>query len=499
MISLCQSNLSTLAERLDVPTYDRARLTPSIVHIGVGGFHRAHQAVYLDELARLGRRDWGEVGVSLRTPSLRQALRPQDGLFTVVEQGPDTERARVVGVMTDYLYGPSDPAAVVQRLAHPDTRVVTLTVTGDGYGSAEPAHAPESDGPPATWADYLVRALNLRRTSGLGGVTVLSCDNLAAAGTAARTSVLRAAEAVDGGLASWVAQHVTFPDAMVDRITPGSPDGLSRRLVSRFGIHDRAPVVAEPFRQWVIEDDFCQGRPPLEDVGVQLVGDVAPYKLVKTRLLNGTHTAIAYLGRLAGHENTAELMRDPLMRAFTTELMRREVAPALPSVPGLPKREYVDTVIERLSNPRMSDPLDRLARRGSTKVPAYLLPSLVSAGRSGQPAPLLSLALAAWFRYLRGTDLNGRPIEVSDARLGQLQPLARQVRRDPRPLLAVRDLFGDLGQDHGACAHLGTALRDLDHGVSAAVLRALARSASGTPVPLLPAPQPAHRRLESAS
>jgi mannitol 2-dehydrogenase len=469
VLPLSDSTLPRLARRLDAPTYDRAALTPSIVHIGVGGFHRAHQAVYLDELARAGVTAWGEVGVSLRTPALREAMHAQDGLFSVVELGGEGERARVIGSMTQYLFGPDDPRAVVDRLAAPTTRIVTLTVTGDGYALPGSGAA---RGSAATWADYAVSALARRRVNGAGGCTVLSCDNLAESGRAARAALLTRAAARDQTLARWVERHVSFPDAMVDRITPGTDDELQRMMARRYGIHDRSPVATEAFRQWVVEDDFCQGRPPLEQVGVQVVADVAPYKLVKTRLLNGTHTAMAYLGRLAGYRTTADLVANPVLRSFVSELMRREVAPHLPAVPGTDIEEYIATVLERLANKGVADPLDRLCRRGSTKVPAYLLPALADATRNGERAPLLTLALAGWFRYLRGSDASGAPLRIEDALLDELQPLALAHRTDPTRLLG-HDLLSTVAHDPRIHLQVRAALRDLEHGVEPAIQRAL--------------------------
>lgn len=464
MLPLCDSTLPTLARRIEVPTYDRASLRASIVHIGVGSFHRAHQAVYLDELACAGLTDWGVTGVSLRTRWLQEALTKQDGLFSVVERECGVDRARIVGVMGEYLYSPDDPRAVVDRLAGPETRIVTLTVTGDGYG------------PQASWTDPLISALARRRVAGLGGFTVLSCDNLADSGAAACRALLERAAERDETLARWIFRNVTFPDTMVDRITPGTDDALRVHLATSFGVHDRAPVAAEPFRQWVVQDAFCQGRPPLEDVGVQVVSDVTPYKLIKTRLLNGTHTAIAYLGWLAGFRMTAELTENATLRAFITELMRREIAPHLPSVPDMDLEDYMDSVLGRLSNGSVADPLERLCRRGSTKVPAYLVPPLADAARAGRPAPLLSLALAGWFQYLRGTDLHGRPIAIEDDRRDDLQRLALRGGTDPLPLLGTSGLFGSLGNDPRVRHQVRGALRDLQHGVEPAISRRLARA-----------------------
>lgn len=483
MLDLSHATLRHLSGRVDVPRYERSRLTPSIVHLGVGGFHRAHQAVYLDDLARQGSTEWGEVGVGLRSPATREALSGQDHLFTVVQQGPGDVRARVAGAMTDHLFAGEDGGAVLDRLVDARTRLVTMTITGDAYclgpdGFREDApevlsdlrrpHAPES------WFGYLTEALSQRRRAGLGGFTVLSCDNLADSGDAARAALVGYARLRDETLARWIEHHVSFPDSMVDRITPGCDDAVRGLVAEEFGVRDQLPVVTEPFTQWVVEDRFCQGRPPLEDVGVQVVADVAPYKLVKTRLLNGTHTAMAYLGWLGGHRTSAEVVADPVMRAFLVEMLRTEVAPLLPHLPDMGTDDYVTSVLERLGNESIADPLSRLCRRGSTKVPAYVLPSLVEAREQGRPAPLLVLALAGWFRYLRGTDLDGRSIDVSDARLEELRPRALRGGADPGALLAAPCVADVLEADSALCADLRRAMEDLDeYGVAPAIRRRL--------------------------
>jgi mannitol 2-dehydrogenase len=430
---------------------DRAALSPAVVHFGVGGFHRAHQAVYLDDLARLGHRGWGEIGVGLHSPAMRDALAPQDWMFTVVERDRNGDSARVVSSMVDYLYAPDDPEAVVRVLADPRTRVVTLTITGAGY----------TDRGPYTAFAHLVAALWRRRAAGLPGLTVLSCDNIPDNGPAARAAVLDHARVLGTGLTDWIDEHVTFPSSMVDRITPVTDDHARRLVRERFGVDDRWPVITEPFRQWVIEDRFANGRPPLDDVGVQFVDDVAPYKLMKTRLLNAGHSALAYLGYLTGGCDTAsDAMANPVIADYLAALMRREIAGLLPAVPGVDLEAYQRTVLERFANPRISDQLTRLCGRGSTKMPAYLLPSLIEARRQGRRAALLTLAVASWCRYLRGVDRNGGAIEIRDARRELLQSLA--AGSDPRPLLGQRTIFGALGDDAEFVRQLEQAIRDID-------------------------------------
>ncbi|HYN94347.1 MAG TPA: mannitol dehydrogenase family protein, partial [Pilimelia sp.] len=435
-------SLPALRRRVRVPEYDRTTLTPAVVHLGVGGFHRAHQAVYLDDLANQGETGWGEVGVGLRSPAMRDALLPQDCLFTVVERGRGGDRARVLGAMTRYLFGPDDPGAVLDALAAPHTRVVTLTITGGGYplaggefSAADPDVRADLAAPrvPRTVFGYVVEALARRRRAGLPAFTVLSCDNLPDNGAAARAAVLGLAERRAPGLAAWIETHASFPASMVDRITPETGDALRELVVRRFGVPDRWPVAAEPFSQWIVADQFCAGRPPLDRVGVRFVDDVAPYRLLKTRLLNGCHSAIGYLGALAGgYRTTSDVLADPVFAGYLAALMRTEIAPVLRPVLGIDVEAYQRTLLGRFANPRISDPLSRLCARGSTKMPAYLLPSLIDARRRGRPSELLTLAVAAWFRYLRGSAADGSRIDVADARAGRLQTLA--AADDPRAL-----------------------------------------------------------------
>jgi mannitol-1-phosphate/altronate dehydrogenase len=427
------------AAKVALPPYDRDRLTPSVVHLGVGGFHRAHQAVYFDELAARGHTGWGVVGVGIARPQLREVLHAQDNLFTVVQRGRRASTARVVGSIIEYLLLADDPQAVEDRLADPRTRLVTMTITGNGY-DVDPATA---DGHRSVFVP-LVAALDVRRLSGLPPFTVLSCDNLPDAGAAARRATLAVARARSAELAEWIERQVCFPSSMVDRITPQPTPGDEDEIAAEFAVDDRWPVITEPFAQWVIEDCFSDGRPPLDEVGAQFVADVAPYKLIKSRLLNGTHSALGYVGYLAGHRTTADAMTDPRILRFVSCLMREEVAPLLPpDVPGMELDAYQDVLLGRLASPAIADALARLCRRGSTKMADYLLPSLHAAVAEGRPHALLTFALAAWCRYLTGTDFDGEPIEVEDPRVDDLQPLARQ---GVRALLSERDVFGDLSE-----------------------------------------------------
>ncbi|SOD97795.1 mannitol dehydrogenase family protein [Blastococcus haudaquaticus] len=456
-LALNDQTLDQLPSHISTPDYDRGALRPGIVHIGVGGFHRAHQAVYLDELARLGETGWGVVGVGLHSREIGEVLEAQDRLYLVVERAPDGDEARVVGAMTRYLYAPDDPEAVLAALADESTRVVSLTITGTGYRidahsgefDADDIHIErdlEDPGNPDTVFGYLVEGLCRRRDAGLPPFTVLSCDNMQNNGAAARTAVVSFARLRDGELADWIDEHVAFPSSMVDRITPSTSPEDRDAVAAHTGVDDGWPVVTEPFRQWVVEDSFCNGRPPLERVGVQFVDDVRPYEILKTRLLNAGHTAIGYLGYLAGLRTTDELMADPVFCAFITRLMADEIAPLLPPVPGVDIEAYQVTLLERLSNPRMADQLARLGRRGSSKIPSYLLPSVREAIDQGRPYDLLCLAVAGWLRYIRGHDYAGEEVPIEGPR-PDLVPIAREAGIDPGPLLSEMSIFDHIGRD----------------------------------------------------
>ncbi len=471
-VPLSDRTLQDLPPEVSTPTYDRAALRPGIVHIGVGGFHRAHQAVYLDELARRGSTEWGVIGVGLHSRAIGEVLTGQDRLWTVVERAADGDRATVVGALTRYLYAPDDPEAVLTALADERTRVVTLTITGTGYRvdahsgefDADDAHIArdlEDPGTPETVFGYLVEALHRRRQAGLPPFTVLSCDNMQSNGTAARTAVVSFARLRDDDLAAWIEEHVAFPSSMVDRITPTTSPEDRDAIAAATGVDDRWPVITEPFRQWVVEDSFCNGRPPLEEVGVRFVDDVSPYETIKTRLLNAGHSAIAYLGYLAGHRTTADVMADPVFRTFLTRLMAEEIAPDLPDVPDVDLAEYQATLLDRLANPRMADQLSRLSRRGSTKIPNYLLPSVRAAMEEGRPHRLLCLAVAGWLRFLRGADYAGEEVPIQGPRL-DLVPIAQEAGGDATPLLSERSIFDHIGQDPRFTACVQRALSALD-------------------------------------
>jgi mannitol-1-phosphate/altronate dehydrogenase len=473
-------------QQLLVPTYDRSALTPAVVHFSVGGFHRSHQLLYFDELAeRRLSMEWGVVGVGLHSRTMKDALAPQDYLYTVVERSPDGERARVVGVMVDYHYAPDAPGTVLELLTDERTRMVSLTITGSGYRLCPETGEFDADDVDIRWDlaaphrprtvfGYLVEALDRRRRAGLPPFTVVSCDNMHRNGDAARNAVVGFARLRDEVLARWIADRVAFPSSMVDRITPHTTVEQREVVAQRYGVDDRWPVITEPFSQWVIEDTFSNGRPPLEHVGVRFVPDVARYELMKTRLLNASHCALGYLGSLAGHTSIDRVMADPLLALYVEQLMDVEVTPLVPPPEGIDLEEYKRTLLQRFANPAIADQLYRLCRRGSTKMPHHLLPSLRQALAEGRPHRLLTLAVAAWFRYLLGVTPDGLRFDVDDPQAALLQPLARAGGTDPRPLLAERAIFGDLGDCPSFVAELRTALEQLERdGVRATLTAAL--------------------------
>ncbi|AYN38879.1 mannitol dehydrogenase family protein [Streptomyces dangxiongensis] len=473
--------------QLETPGYDRTRIEPAVVHFGVGGFHRAHQEVYFDQLAELGFTRWGVIGVGMRRPEMGQVLDAQDNLFTVVQRDGDDCTAKIIGSMVEYLLLTEERARVEARLADPRTRLVTLTITADGYTLPDdPEMARDSV------FGLIIDALDRRRHAHHAPFTVLSCDNLPDSAAATREAVMTLAGRRDPALARWIEERVSFPGSMVDRITPATTPGDRDEIQEDFQVGDRWPVITEPFTQWVIEDDFCNDRPPLDRVGALFVDDVAPYKLIKSRLLNGVHCALGYVGYLAGHRSTDQAMADPVVAGFVQRLMREEIAPLLPAdIPGMDLGTYCDTVLERLRNPSIGDQLARLCRRGSTKMPDYLLPSLHCAHAQDRPRTRLAFAVAAWMRFLRGVDLDGAPIDVQDARAEELREAALQGGDDPAPLLAVTDIFGDLADDADSVAVIRNSLAGA-FGSGESLRTALASPARPAERPVTPRSQEPH-------
>jgi mannitol 2-dehydrogenase len=462
MPSLDPASLPLLPPSVSRPTYDRAQVRTSIVHVGVGAFHRAHQAMYIDRLLEQGQaQEWGICGVGVLPSDRRMAevMAAQDGLYTLVVKHADGGlEARVVGSIVEYLFAPDDPEAVIEKMADERTRIVSLTVTEGGYhvspvtGAFDPsgpdiAHDLQQGATPRTTFGLITEALRRRRERGSAPFTIASCDNIQHNGDVARRSFTAFAALQDPDLSAWMGREVSFPNSMVDRITPATTDEDRAEVAKRYGVDDRWPVVCEPFTQWVLEDRFGLGRPPVEDAGVQVVDDVEPYELMKLRLLNASHQALAYLGHLAGYRLVHDAAQDPLFRRFLLGYMQEEAMPTLRPVAGIDLRQYCQDVVERCSNPAIRDTLARLAFDGSERLPKWLIPVVQENLAAGGEIRRSALVVAAWARYAEGVDEQGRPIEVVDRRRDVLMANALRQREDPLAFLADRDLFGNLVDD----------------------------------------------------
>jgi mannitol 2-dehydrogenase len=461
-IPLRAGRLADIAARVPVPTYDRTSVRTGVVHLGVGGFHRAHQAMYLDRLlAAGGSSDWGICGVGVlpADAAMRDVLRRQDGLYTLVLKSADgTREPRVVGSLVDYLFAPDDPDAVVERLAHPSTRIVSLTVTEGGYNfdqrtgefdASQPdvVHDLAPGAAPRTIFGLVTAGLARRRERGIVPFTVMSCDNIQHNGQVARSVFTAFARLRDPELAAWMEEQVRFPDCMVDRITPATTGADRVEVRSQDGIDDGWPVVCEPFTQWVLEDHFSAGRPDLAAVGVQLVEDVAPYELMKLRLLNAGHQALAYFGYLMGYRLVHDAARDPQLAHVLLGYMDREATPTLRPVPGIDLTAYKLELVERFSNPAIRDTLARLAFDASERIPKFIVPAVLENLAADRDVTLGAAIIASWARYATGTDEDGAPIAVDDRLKDTLGPLARRGRVDPLAFLRVPELFGGLADD----------------------------------------------------
>ena len=457
-VKLNNASLKNLPSNVRGPAYDRRDITDGILHIGVGGFHRAHQGVYVDDVIReTGANQWGICGVGLlqHDSRMRDALTPQDCLYTVVERGPGADtKARVIGAMTSFLFAPENTEAVLEKMASADIRIVSLTITEGGYyldpetgesnlDHPDIVHDLQHPAQPVGAFGYLAEALDRRRQRGLKPFTVMSCDNVQSNGDVTKRMLLAFAGRRDPSLREWIAENGAFPNSMVDRITPGTTDADRAMIRETYGIDDAWPVVTEPFRQWVIEDAFCDGRPSWERVGVQMTSDVHPYETMKIRLLNASHSAMGYLGYLAGFEYIHEVIADPLFREFVLNFMDEEVTPILAEVPGVDLATYKKTLVERFSNPAIKDQVSRICMDGSAKIPKFILPTIREQLRRGGPTRRASLVIASWCRAMAGTDDQGAKIEVQDPMAGVLSERARAAGRDPEKFLAVREVFGE--------------------------------------------------------
>lgn len=484
-LALSAALLGDLPEGVAGPAYDRSKVTAGIAHIGVGGFHRAHQAMYVDASMNAGADlDWGIIGVGTMPGDarMRDALAGQDHLYTMVVKHADgTLEPRVIGSIIGFVHGPDDPEAVLDVLASKDIRIVSLTVTEGGYhvnqvtgefdaSDAGIQHDLSEPGSPVTAFGYVVEGLRRRRAAGVPPYTVLSCDNLPGNGDVAHRMIGAFAGLQDPELADWIDANVSFPNDMVDRITPVTTSDDIAALRDGFGLADAWPVVCEPYTQWVVEDHFTLGRPALETVGVQLVDDVVPYELMKLRLLNASHQALCYLGYLAGYRYAHEVCADPLFADFLLGYMEHEGTPTLPPVPGVDLAAYRHQLIERFANPEVRDTLARLCAESSDRIPKWLVPVIQHNLANDGDVERSALVVASWARYAEGVDEQGEPIEVIDRQRDALMAAAARQGDDPLAFLRNPDLFADLADQPGFTASYLAALESLHaHGARATV------------------------------
>ena len=455
-----------------LPAYDRSALKPGIVHIGLGNFHRAHMAVYLDDLFALGGdHDWAILGAGVRAgdAKMRDAMLAQDCLSTIIELDPSGRSARRIGAMTGFIEVQPDNAALIKAMSDPTIRIVSLTVTEGGYyvdsatGKFDPNHPDiladaASPSRPGTAFGAILAALRNRKAAGVAPFTVMSCDNLPGNGHVTEAAVVGLARLSDPAFADWVKANIAFPNGMVDRITPATGP-RERAMAAEFGLgDDPVPVTCEPFRQWVLEDNFPSGRPALEKVGVTFTNDVHAFEAMKIRILNGGHAIIAYPGGLKGIEYVHEAMADPTIRAFLDAVETREVLPVVPPVPGMVLTDYKAKIIERFSNPEIADTVRRLCLDGSNRQPKFIIPSIRDALAAGHKAEGLTLLSAMWCRYCHGTDEKGAVIAPNDPNWDTLQAKAKAAKADPALWIGMTEIYGDLAQNRGFADRFAEAL-----------------------------------------
>ena len=458
---LSNTSLDRLPSQIRRPGYDRTRVTPGIVHLGIGAFHRAHQAVVMDDLLATGTTDWGIIGTSLRSSDTYDALAPQDCLYTVaVRSGAGTEH-RIIGAVLETVVARENPAQMIARMADPAIRIVSLTITEKGYchtpqtgelntDHSDIVHDLANPDTPRSAPGFIVAALARRRELGIAPFTVLSCDNLSANGHTVKRILTQFASLRSPELGQWVADNVACPSTMVDRIVPETTDADRAAVATELGMTDAWPVISEPFTQWIVEDHFPAGRPDFASAGVQLVADVTPFEHMKLRLLNASHSALAYLGYLAGYETIAAVMTDDRFAAFARGVME-ESAPTLSMPAGTDLAGYSASLLTRFANPALHHRTWQIAMDGSQKLPHRLLGTMQDRLRLGLPIDTHALAVAGWMRYVTARDEKGQVIDVRDPLAAELAAIAAKAgpvaARLAPALLDVRSIFGELGAD----------------------------------------------------
>ena len=462
-LPLNQQNLAQITDRIPGPGYDRAQLTTGMIHIGVGGFHRAHQAWYTHTLLeKSDALEWGICGVGIREGDrkIHDILTRQDGLYTLLVKHPDGKvEPQIIGSLVDFLLGADEPGPVIARMAHPDTKIVSLTITEGGYNfnsstgefdfeNPDIQHELKHPDDPKTVYGYLTAALRKRRDAALPAFTVMSCDNIQHNGEVTRDMLLTFARRQDAALADWIEREVRFPNTMVDRITPVTTPEDIDYLRDTYGIQDAWPVTCEPFIQWVVEDTFSNGRPELEKVGVQFVPDVKPYEKMKLRLLNAGHSVLGLLGAIHGHPTINACMEDETFVAYVRAFMDQEATPVLDAVEGIDLSDYKDSLQERFANPTIKDSVSRICSESSAKLPKFLIATIRENLAQEGSIQYATLVIAAWCYYSdKGINKNGQPIEIIDAMSKELHRAAQQTSTDPLAFIRQESLFGDLIQN----------------------------------------------------
>jgi len=444
---LNQQNFKLLPDSVLRPRYERAALQPAIVHIGVGGFHRSHQAFYLDQLLQQGLTDWGIVGMGLRPADalMTAKLKAQDCLYTLMIKQPDgAVEPHVIGSVIDCIYAPENPLSAIKRLANPQTHIVSLTITEGGYNFDQNGEFIDTEPDviwdmihnqsPKTVFGLLANALRMRRDAGLQPFTVLSCDNIQHNGDVARKMLLSFVSITDAPLAEWIDSNVSFPNCMVDRITPVTQPSDIQYLKETVGIEDAVPVVCEPFLQWVLEDRFPAGRPAWEEAGVQFVSDVTPYEKMKLRLLNAGHSFLGFAGSLCGYETIDEAVSDPLLRSALRAFMDEEATPSLDPVVSIDLTEYKDSLLQRFGNPAIRDLLARICSESSAKIPKFLLPTVEYSLANGGSLHYGAFMIAAWYCLL------AKGFAIQD----NMQAVLRAAIASPVDFLRLESIFGEL-------------------------------------------------------
>lgn len=471
---LSLASLPEIATKAAVPAYRRDQLTPGILHFGVGNFHRAHQAIYLHELFNLGRDlDFAIVGAGVMPSDrlMKEKLAAQEYLTTVVEQDNNRSAATVTGPMIDILTAP-DYDKIIAALADPAIRIVSMTITEGGYfidpatGAFDPKHpamvADAADpAHPKSVFGLIIAGLKARRAAGLPPFTVMCCDNIPGNGEVTEATVTGLAKLSDPDFAHWIHENVAFPNSMVDRITPATGEREISITRDTYAIEDNWPVFCEEFKQWVMEDKFPLGRPALEEVGVTFVADVAPYELMKLRILNGGHAAIAYPAALMDIHFVHEAMENPLVKAFLEKLERDEIIPIVPPVPNTDLNDYFQLIDRRFSNPKIGDTIPRLAQDGSNRQPKFILPSTADRLAKGLDVVGLALVSALWCRYFEGQSDSGKAITFNDPNAERLHATALRSRQEPLAFLELSDIFGSVGTDPLFRQRFATALNSL--------------------------------------